>query len=121
MQMGLVSSHWWGGVQLGLIAGCVLAHLYFLDATSETPGLTSGILGAFPLLGLIARLGCHYMDITTPMRRGIVTGGGYIGVSGGRARGKEEVSVAGLKGGESTYYVMLSVMGLAMGGGSSGG
>jgi hypothetical protein len=29
--------------------------------------------------------------------------------------------VAGLKGGESTDYVMLSVMGLAMGGGSSGG
>lgn len=99
----------------------MVAYLDFLDATSETPGLASGILGALPLLGLIARLGCYSVTMTTPMRRGIVTGGGYIGVRGGRARGREGVSVAGLEGGESTDYVRLSAMGLARGGEFSGG
>lgn len=101
----------------------MLAHLYFLDATSETPSLASGILGALPLLGLIAGLGRHYMDMTTRVRRGIVISGreGGVGVRGGRARGREGVSAAGLEGGESTDYVMLSAMGLAMRGKFSGG
>lgn len=98
----------------------MLAHLDFFDATSETASLASGILGALPLLRLIARLGRNYVT-RAPMGLGIIAGGRDIGVRGGRTRGREEVSVARLGEGEGTDYVMLSAMGLSMGGKFSGG
>lgn len=102
------------------MVSCVLAHLDFFDATSETAGLASGILGPFPLLGLIARLLSDYVDrTTTAMGLGIVASGGDVSVRGGGARG--EVRVASLGGGEGTDYVMLSAIGFVTGGMFSGG
>lgn len=80
--------------------GSAGAHLYFFDATGEAASLASGVLGALPLLWLVAGLGrCHYVDVPTGMGLGVVAGGGDVGAHrGGRAR-EDGVSRAGLEGG----------------------
>lgn len=72
-----------GGVEWG--GQCT--HLDFFDATGETACLTSGIFGTLPLLWFVAGL-----DVTAGVRWGVVGGGGDVGISGGRAGGREGVS-----------------------------
>ena len=80
------------GCPAELASGRLGAHLDFFDATGETAQLASGILGTFPLLWLATGLRRDYVDLTTRVGRGIVAGGGDVGIRGGRAREEKRLA-----------------------------